>query len=57
VKLARFRKPKATLSLHRSNTNISNIIKNRSHYRKVTNGRGRVKKKKVKEESKGGEYG
>jgi hypothetical protein len=55
-KLARSREPKATSLLsymeHRSNTNISNIMKKRSCYGEVTIGRGRVK-----EGSQEGEYG
>jgi hypothetical protein len=44
MKLARFRKPKATCFLsfveYRPSTNISNTMKNRSCYREVTGDRG-----------------
>jgi hypothetical protein len=47
MKLARFRKPKATCFVsyveYRPNINTSNIMKNRSHLGEITNGRGRVK--------------
>jgi hypothetical protein len=47
VKLARFRKPKTSCFLsylrHRSNTNKSKSMKNRSLKGEVTNMRGRVK--------------